>query len=58
MQVNVKKTVTRLLVLTEEEAAWLAAIMQNPMYGTPEEESPEDREMRMRFWNALTKEGD
>ena len=40
------------LVLTEQEAAWLHAVMQNPLYGIPESETTLDKEMRRGFFEA------
>ena len=53
MEVKTIVTVNRHLHLTEEEAEWLHAAMQNPINSfNPETESPADKEMRARFWNA------
>lgn len=51
---NVGKINMIVLTLTAEEANWLKTVMQNPAYGcTPEQEWPEDREMREKFFNAM-----
>ena len=45
---------TLILELNEEEAKWLAGNLQNPLHSfRPEEESAEDREMRLRFFHAV-----
>jgi hypothetical protein len=42
------------LILNEDEARWLKAMVQNPVYGvTPSEEPKEEKEMRSKFWSAL-----
>ena len=42
------------LELTEEEAKWLKAVVQNPLHGQQAgEEISEDTDMRARFFNAL-----
>lgn len=46
------------LTLNTEEAIWLREWTQNPFVrsmgrGLPNEESPEDKEMREKFWEAL-----
>jgi hypothetical protein len=41
------------LTLTQEETDWLHLVMQNPLHGQhPSEESKEDAEMRLKFFNA------
>jgi len=40
------------LTLTEDEINWLHGVMQNPMYGLPDDEADYDRDMRNRFWSA------
>jgi hypothetical protein len=53
MRSNITTSIVVTLVLTPEEAAWLAGNMQNPLHGqTPSEESPEDAAMRRKFWEA------
>lgn len=49
------ETVTHFtLTLTEEEAQWLKAVVQNPLHGqSPESEASWDREMRLKFWQAM-----
>lgn len=51
-----KSTVTRsievTLVLTKQEADWLHALMQNPLTFPDGKETPEDNEMRRKFWEA------
>ena len=47
------KTVIK-LTLSEEEAAWLRGVMQNPLHGDhPADEPEEDRAMRELLWDAL-----
>lgn len=41
------------LTLSFEEAKWLRGQMQNPLGCTPDEEYPEDKEMRHRFFSAV-----
>ncbi|MDD5220628.1 MAG: hypothetical protein PHV11_08685 [Candidatus Bipolaricaulis sp.] len=42
------------LILTQEEALWLKAQLQNPLHNqSPSEETPQDAEMRGRFFEAL-----
>ncbi len=42
------------LDLNEKEAIWLKSIMQNAInVKSLEDEDIRDRDMRMRFWNAL-----
>jgi len=48
------------LVITEREALWLKALMQNPLSNDPDpnNENEENAEMRKAFWNALELEKD
>ena len=42
------------LTLEEEEAYWLKAVMQNPLFGRePSEESEKDRDMRKNIFSWL-----
>ena len=41
------------LKLNEQEAKWLKGQVQNTHYATLEDEPSEEREIRMKFWNAL-----
>ena len=42
------------LTLEEDEAYWLKAVMQNPLFGRkPSEESEKDRDMRKNIFNWL-----
>lgn len=53
MRTNITTSIVVTLVLSQEEAAWLHLLMQNPLHGQqPAEESPEDAEMRQKFWDA------
>lgn len=49
---------TYVLELNEEEATWLRAIMQNPLFdvGVDQEEDG-DREMRRKFFDAVQDAG-
>ena len=51
VETSIKKEIKITLVLTEEEARWLKAMVQNP-WG--ENEPIKSSEMRERFWNALS----
>jgi len=43
------------LNLTEDEAQWLQGVMQNPLHGArPETELKGDKQMRKKFWEAVT----
>lgn len=59
MKCSVQVEKTYILELTEEEAKWLKALMQNPIpnqrnpEGRPELEDEYDMDMRHRFWDAL-----
>lgn len=57
MKAKMVATVT--LELTQEEAEWLKAVMQNPFSANLnfDDESEKDSEMRERFWKALQNEG-
>ena len=47
-----------ILDLNEEEACWLRATMQNPLFNqNPDEEDQHDKEMRMKFFSAVEKAG-
>jgi hypothetical protein len=53
MQNTTKQSVEVTLVLDEKEADWLHGVMQNPLHGqSPDDESPEDAEMRIKFFLA------
>jgi len=54
MRVNITTNIVVTLVLSKEEAAWLHAVMQNPMtvHSDPSTEHPTDAEMRRKFWDA------
>lgn len=54
---NVTTTLVRRIHLdmTEEEAAWLHGVMQNPLHNTPDSmEDPQDARMRQLFFQATT----
>jgi len=53
IECKVRKYVTFTLVLGEKEAAWLKALVQNPIGCTPEEEPKEFARIRRHFWDAL-----
>ena len=51
-----RKTITTIILeLNEQEADWLASLVQNPIGVSPENEFPEDIQMRSKIWNALIK---
>ena len=55
MQVNTVITRKVVLELSEEEAEWLHAVMQNPIWNpSAEEELLKDSTMRQRFFAATT----
>ena len=46
------------IVMTEAEAVWLKAILQNPLNGVAyEDEDKRDQGIRKSFWDALHREG-
>lgn len=51
MDVKTENVVKVTMVLDEKEAQWLHNYMQNPAC-EPDRESVDDRNMRMRFFNA------
>lgn len=50
MKAEVEETITVTLKLSEQDARWLKAMVQNPIR---DGESCEDSQMRERFWEAL-----
>lgn len=55
MNVEIIKTARLILELNEEEANWLHAVMQNPLWDeTPESEDPQDAIMRKKFFDATS----
>ena len=42
------------LVMNEDQASWLKAVMQNPLHGDVHDEAVEDRMYRATFWDALS----
>jgi len=56
MKVVHNVSVVTVLELTPDEAAWLRAVMQNPItcHGVGATESSYDKEMRRRFFDAIT----
>jgi hypothetical protein len=56
MDVKVEHNTKITLTLTESEAKWLKAVMQNPIEHAqdPSHEDDHNRNMRNRFWDALT----
>lgn len=53
MRVNITTNIVVTLVLSPEEAQWLHDVMQNPINcDIYEMESPQDAEMRKKFWEA------
>jgi hypothetical protein len=54
MKSKVRVTKDVYLTLTEFEAKWLKAVMQNPLHGTSlNDECDEDNKMRKVFWDTL-----
>ncbi len=54
MQTQTQITSATIIMLNEAEKEWLKAIMQNPMWvDCPTKENEHDKEMRLRFWQAL-----
>lgn len=52
MKSSYKNTI--IIELNETEAKWLSNVIQNPLYGeTPDEERPQNKEMRRLLWDAL-----
>ena len=57
MKSGIHKIIT--LELTEQEALWLKAVVQNPInVENLEDEEPYDNRRRRAFWGALVKIGD
>lgn len=54
MKTKITKKVTITLELEYEEAVWLKTLLQNPVNADFNSESSIDREMRERFWKALS----
>lgn len=54
MKVQTTTSVVTTLVLSQEETAWLHAVMQNPLCGPNDIELHEDAEMRRKFFEATT----
>lgn len=54
MEISKTKEITVNISLSEEEAKWLKAIMQNPFHS---EEDNRDRRMRKTFWEVLNAMG-
>lgn len=54
MKSEIIETIVYKLELTQEEANWLKALVQNPVCD-PSQESKEDKEMRQNLFKALTK---
>jgi len=51
-KIEIYKQIT--LILSEPEARWLKALVQNPIgYDDPADESVEAGEMRAGFWDGL-----
>ena len=54
MYTNIKTEKVVELQLNNEERIWLKHVMQNPFYGfEPDDESPQDTEMRQKFFEAM-----
>lgn len=55
MNATTTSVTTTTMVLTEIEKNWLKGLMQNPIsVKNPEDESPQDKNMREIFFNALS----
>ncbi len=56
MRSNITTSIVVNLVLSQEEAAWLHAVMQNPIQPADphlaDSEPPHDADMRRKFWEA------
>lgn len=54
MRSNITTNIVVTLVLSPEEAAWLHAVVQNPLHPDthPDDENVLDKEMRRKFWEA------
>lgn len=53
MKYEKRADITITLTLNEREAAWLHAVMQNPLHGeSPARESEENKVMRQMFFTA------
>ena len=54
MEIKKEVTMQYTLRLSEDEASWLMAVMQNPLGGQdPKHENPTESEMRHAFFEAL-----
>ena len=47
-----------ILELTEQEANWIKALVQNPIWGDTENEDPQDKIIRKSIWDALSNDED
>jgi len=54
MESHIENRIKLVLELDETEVAWLQGLMQNPLCPQDQEEKASDREMRNKFWEALT----
>lgn len=52
MKVNKSQEIQYQILLTEKEALWLKAVVQNPV-GPPEEEILEEKALRKEFFENL-----
>ena len=57
MKAYSKESIEVTLVLSEKEALWLQAVMQNPLSNDPDpaNEEPEQQECRIALFTALQK---
>lgn len=55
MESTIEKKITVTLILTEKEAEWLKAVVQNPLGCSSQEESFAEKEIRQSFFNELSK---
>lgn len=53
-----RQDITVILELTNEEAKWLKAMMQNPLFGeSVTDENPSQRNRRNDLWSVLNNAG-
>ncbi len=58
MKMQIKKEIRHTMVLNNNEAKWLKAMMQRPLYSeTLENEDPKNKKMREAFLKGLSKIG-
>lgn len=57
MESKSTKSIEVTIIMNETEARWLKNVMQNPLWGTMENEDHTDKIMRKMFWDVLSREG-